>query len=96
VSRAVLFDPGQPFGDVSLSAAKDAAEAIARQRDELVLPIVSRGWIQASILVMVFGFGVMGMLAYGAERWQPSFQAATSTQGLSVGGLNPRGLRRYL
>ena len=33
--------------------------------------IVSRGWIQASILVMLFGFGVMGMLAYGANEEAP-------------------------
>jgi nitric oxide reductase subunit B len=33
--------------------------------------IVSRGWIQASIVVMLFGFSVMGMLAYGANEEAP-------------------------
>ena len=33
--------------------------------------IVSRGWIQASIVVMLFGFSVMGMLAYGANEGAP-------------------------
>src|ERR1700738_2363304 len=33
--------------------------------------IVSKGWIQASIIVMLFGFGVMGMLAYGANEEAP-------------------------
>src|SRR5471030_2203464 len=33
--------------------------------------IVSRGWIQASIVVMLFGFGVMGMLAVGANEEAP-------------------------
>jgi len=33
--------------------------------------IVSRTWIQASLLVMLFGFAVMGMLAYGANDGAP-------------------------
>jgi nitric oxide reductase subunit B len=33
--------------------------------------IVSRGWIQASIVVMLFGFSVMGILAYGASEEAP-------------------------
>ncbi|MGI9147450.1 MAG: nitric-oxide reductase large subunit, partial [Chloroflexota bacterium] len=33
--------------------------------------IVSRVWIQTSVLVMLFGFGVMGILAYGANDGAP-------------------------
>src|ERR1700674_5727973 len=33
--------------------------------------IVSRTWIQASVLVMLFGFAIMGMLAYGENEGAP-------------------------
>jgi nitric oxide reductase subunit B len=33
--------------------------------------LVSRGWIQASVLVFLFGFFVLGMLAYRTYSGQP-------------------------
>ncbi len=33
--------------------------------------LVSRGWIQATVLVFLFGFFVLGMLAYRTYSGQP-------------------------
>jgi len=37
--------------------------------------LVSRGWVQAVAIVMIFGFAVMGMLAYRTYTGEPPIPA---------------------
>ena len=42
--------------------------SVPKERREL---LVSRGWVQAVALVMLFGFFVLGLLAYRTYQEQP-------------------------
>jgi hypothetical protein len=42
--------------------------------------LVSKGWIQAVALVLLFGFFVMGLLAYRTYDAKPPIPAASSTR----------------
>ena len=83
-----------------------ASDTAVPQRSERAVMLVGKGWVQGVALVMIFGFAVMGILAYRtytASMPQPDKIVATSgevvftTEDITAGQelFLARGLMQY-
>jgi nitric oxide reductase subunit B len=75
-----------------------ATEATPSQSDQRSAPLVGKGWVQGVVLVMIFGFTVMGILAfrtYAASMPMPDKVVSQSGQVLFTGAQITRGQELY-